>query len=1115
MKRFPEIARRAVSLALAVSMSLSVLAPCASAASAAHVHLAAENSVDELGNVDLTDEVFNVPDDTAAKPEIRETAEEPEFPAEEDDDTADDLTEEQLAEQAAVDASGHEEHTPDTDAEPVYEQPATCAERGYAIYPCSFTLEQEDGTVAHCYHQVVVWLPLADHEWGEWQEPDDADSQKYRVCTVCNAVEYEDGTVVTPGGIPIVDPDQPEWLPVDGSEIAVAKVNKNDLIKAAVEAMAVAEMAKDDHKHEYNEKITKIQDQTCTQPEKYAARCTVKKTFKYEKIEINLPFVGKKTVDVPSNLQNVTTQCVATSTIETKPAKGHKSTWEVETEPTCTTPGKKVLKCADCGTVLQEEEMSALGHDFEEAEWVVTKPVICEEDGVETLTCTRCNGKEDGGIKTRAIPHGNVTHQWVKIDSVAATCEEEGYDLYECSVCKKTKKEKTAEKLGHLFTNYVDDGKPACQQQTATRKCKREGCTGAEQKNLPNFGADDKPLAHRYTRWDTKIDGWSYVKYAKCDYCGAEYTEKIDGWGDFTSGGTEQVAKLAADAVKADIKNAITQTLQTTAANVNAAQTKEEAITALLNFKDAAADALVENFKIKIKGDVVAQLSKKDALKIINDAIPDLDSIGKSLNDSFLSKDTIQAIVDKMANVVSSAEIQQAMEDAAYDLVYQAAYSYIDGGFDAKKIKVDDMLQVKNLVAKLVSATVASDYGWDKLTKAIVKDAVELGVGKLKEKEKYAKLLETNLGVETLKEVEDAINQQLVNDPTFMKQVRDLLKNAANNASNSISRGWSDERVLTDLRTDVMPVTELVANKISELGGVASDIADKKVNDTVKKYLPGKLGDWVSDKLGGYIKGQVQNEVDGVGEDVNDLITSYIKYLTCPRHHEATRIVQAQTCTTPKKTETYCTECDWVFKKEETAPALGHDPVTVPGVEPTETADGLTEGIQCAHCGAWLEPQEVLPALNPEYDKWYVKADITAETVKAAGCQSKQKLDEAIDNALKKAGFEPADSERFLAQVQTNLDVLKDEYDREPGEGASRILTNDRYPEEGVTGMVRFPAKAPGKDGTYYAVQVLTADNHGYSAGDVIVTPLTVTKEGISFQTGVQAVVAIAWKPNN
>lgn len=1079
MKRFPEIARRAVSLALAASMSLLVLAPCASAAVTARD---LENSVDELGNVDLTDEVFNVPDDTAAKPEIRETAEEPEFPAVEDDGVADDLTEEQLAEQAVVDEAGHEEHTPDTDAEPVYEQPATCAERGYAIYPCSFTLEQEDGTVAHCYHQVVVWLPLADHEWGEWQEPDDADSQKYRVCTVCNAVEYEDGTVVTPGGIPIVDPDHPEWLPGDDSEIAAYSLLddlKDAAFKTAEELVRKEEqkIIDKDHPHDHVKgELVATVDATCTKEGYKEYQCN--KQFQHTitvTVKNPLPF-GKKEYTYSKNI---------TLTCKKKP----------------------------------KETIKALEHDFPDEDdpnnWVVTKPVICEEDGVETLTCTRCNGKEDGGIKTRAIPHGNVTHQWVKIDSVAATCEEEGYDLYECSVCKKTKKEKTAEKLGHLFTNYVDDGKPACQQQTATRKCKREGCTGAEQKNLPNFGADDKPLAHRYTRWDTKMDGLSYVKYAKCDYCGAEYTEKIDGWGDITSGGTEQVAKLAADAVKADIKNAITQTLQTTAANVNAAQTKEEAITALLNFKDAAADALVENFKIKIHGDVVAQLTKEDALEIINDAIPDLDSIGKSLNDSFLSKDTIQAIVDKMANVVSSAEIQQAMEDAAYDLVYQAAYSYIDGGLDTKKIKVDDMLQVKNLVAKLVSATVASDYGWDKLTKAIVKDAVELGVGKLKEKEKYAKLLKTNLGVETLKEVEDAINQQLVNDPTFMKQVRDLLKNAANNASNGISRGWSDERVLTDLRTDVMPVTELVANKISELGGTASDIADKKVNDTVKKYLPGKLGDWVSDKLGGYIKGQVQNEVDGVGEDVNDLITSYIKYLTCPRHHEATRIVQAQTCTTPKKTETYCTECDWVFKKEETAPALGHDPVTVPGVEPTETADGLTDGIQCARCGAWLEPQKVRPALNPEYDKWYVKADITAETVKAAGYQSKQKLDEAIDNALKKAGFEPADSERFLAQVQTNLDVLKDEYDREPGEGASRILTNDRYPEEGVTGMVRFPAKAPGKDGTYYAVQVITADNHGYSAGDVIVTPLTVTKEGISFQTGVQAVVAIAWKPNN
>lgn len=236
MKRFPEIARRAVSLALAASMSLSVLAPCASAAATARD---LENSVDELGNVDLSDEVYNVPGDTAFT--AADTAADPLGGDDEEEIDLDDLTEEQLAEQAVVDEAGHTEHTPDTDAEPVYEQPATCAERGYAIYPCSFTLEQEDGTVAHCYHQVVVWLPLADHEWGEWQKPDDADSQKYRVCTVCNAVEYEDGTVVTPGGIPIVDPDQPEWLPGDDSQIATCNVwDEVNKVKDAIKSIDTA-----------------------------------------------------------------------------------------------------------------------------------------------------------------------------------------------------------------------------------------------------------------------------------------------------------------------------------------------------------------------------------------------------------------------------------------------------------------------------------------------------------------------------------------------------------------------------------------------------------------------------------------------------------------------------------------------------------------------------------------------------------------------------------------------------------------------------------------------------------------------------------------------------------
>lgn len=75
MKRFPELARRGVALALAASMSLSVFMPGALAADLTtaeehdhdhdHVHLAAENSVDALGNEDLSDETDTALDETA------------------------------------------------------------------------------------------------------------------------------------------------------------------------------------------------------------------------------------------------------------------------------------------------------------------------------------------------------------------------------------------------------------------------------------------------------------------------------------------------------------------------------------------------------------------------------------------------------------------------------------------------------------------------------------------------------------------------------------------------------------------------------------------------------------------------------------------------------------------------------------------------------------------------------------------------------------------------------------------------------------------------------------------------------------------------------------------
>ena len=203
-----------------------------------------------------------------------------------------------------------------------------------------------------------------------------------------------------------------------------------------------------------------------------------------------------------------------------------------------------------------------------------------------------------------------------------------------------------------------------------------------------------------------------------------------------------------------------------------------------------------------------------------------------------------------------------------------------------------------------------------------------------------------------------------------------------------------------------------------------------------------------------------------------------------------------------------CEICDRCFQDSEGTTqldswtahprALGHDCSDWETVtEATETENGLQRQ-SCSRCGAVLEPQQVIPALQPRTDKWLVTSAVTTENIRAAGYENQQKLDVAINAVLTKAGFDAASSTRFFAQVNSTIG----------------ILPNDRYPEEGVAGMVKQPEATRNKNCTFYAVQVLTADSHGHNAGDVVVTPLTVTKEGISLTLCTEAVVAIAWKVN-
>lgn len=1364
MKRFPEIARRAVSLALAASMSLSVLAPCASAAATARD---LENSVDELGNVDLTDEVFNVPDDTAADADTLGGDDE-------EDVDLDDLTEEQLAEQAVVDEAGHTEHTPDTDAEPVYEQPATCAERGYAIYPCSFTLEQEDGTVAHCYHQVVVWLPLADHQWGEWQEPDDADSQKYRVCTVCNAVEYEDGTVVTPGGIPIVDPDQPEWLPVDGqvdtcgwaeelakkaakkaAEVAVSELEKQlkedpagmsdvklsavgaayktakeaidkaadlgvdvaqckarmdaldgkytavkqeillraaksavstmeDSLKKApsemsdselTEAMAKYEAAKvvaekaigeakdagvdvselearmNAAKKKYDamgrETFARVAESAVSAMEKlfekdpsemddtelataiggYAAAKDLAETaVKNAKdkgadvsgLEARMNAVSKKYNKAQSEAKYRTAKAAvkqAEDLINGKdPANmSNEDMAAVIAAYTAAETAVNQLDDSNAGKAALKTRLAALKKTVEQIEAKYAQKVIEDiwnklkngeldksqleafkkvlEDLEPIIPDSLKESYEqvvdavDAAIKAidlvnnasalikklqEEIKNGNISQDTIKqlqelvkqardlvdqikenpilknaVDTIIKNAEKA---LKEAAANKALDALKEAIKNGDLSKideafdqaqKAIDELRPyapdvADKLSKALEEIKKTYIHGIKdelEKALEDGTYQEKldklkDVVKKYEDmikeldvsgalkelWDTILneeltklitdmaneinkivndkDMSALEKIAALnklsddlhkqleDIVGKDRADKLlEPFDKLIEQAKETVAKAAAAAGNSLIKEALKAIKQA----VDSAESKEDAINQMESIYDQAHELLTK-----------AGMPDEDATAKLEPVRSAIDSVKKLLDESFVSMDTIKAAVDVLVDAMLKSD---TIEGGLHDLVR----AVLDGK------NLDPAVTRAILV---VARDVLKKADWSQLTPSLLDDVMDMAIDKVKEKisKKYispvAKV--ANELIDELKPTMNDLMHKEVGQDTIDK-VRDVFLKALDNGIDGIDKGKSREDLLNTARDDLLGLSPVVSAELKRIGAKAAESINQEMHDKVEAALPGViLPDLIGDLIGNLAEDIVNDEIGKEDPKITAEIDKYVRYLTCPGHKHATRISQAQGCTSDEITEDYCVRCGWVFSSTKTAPALGHDPMLVPGVEPTQDMDGLTDGVQCARCGAWLEPQEVLPALNPEYDKWFVKADVTAETVKATGYQSQQKLDEAIDSALKKAGFEPANSERFLAQVRTNLEI---------DEGY--ILPNDRYPEEGVTGMVRFPAKAPGKDGTYYAVQVVTADNHGYNAGDIVVTPLTVTKEGISLKTGVQAVVAIAWKPNN
>lgn len=545
----------------------------------------------------------------------------------------------------------------------------------------------------------------------------------------------------------------------------------------------------------------------------------------------------------------------------------------------------------------------------------------------------------------------------------------------------------------------------------------------------------------------------------------AKADELLKPFDDLLEKAKDTIAQTAAAAADKLLKEALLAVKKA----VNSAESKEDAINQMETIYSQAYDLLTRS-----------GMSAEDAASKLEPLRSAIDSLKKFLKDSFISLDTIQAAVSV---IVDAALASDTTEKGLYDLVR----TVLDGK--------DTDPAVKRVIL-VVGRDVLDKADWTQLTPSLLNDVVDLAVDKVKDK--YGKYPFVN---ELMDELKDPLNELVHREVGWdtINKVREVFFNAIDNAIAGIDAGKDNEALLAQARADLLKLSPVVSEEMQRIGAKAADLISDHLKDKITNALPGiQLPEFIGNFVGGLAQDVVNEKLDEYDPKLTATIDQYVLYLTCPGHDYHYITTRATTCTEDGEEKLKCSKCGWVRSDNKiTHKKLGHVPVVDEAADPTETEEGLTEGSHCARCGAVLEAQEVIPALQPQMDAKLVCSAIPEETVTAMRYENRKKLDAAMDAALTKAGYTAADSQRFLAQVNSSIG----------------ILPSDRYPEEGFTGYVARPAQtAADKKYTWYAVQLLTVDAHGHNAGDVIITPVAQTDKGLQLTVYAQAVVALAWK---
>ncbi len=245
-----------------------------------------------------------------------------------------------------------------------------------------------------------------------------------------------------------------------------------------------------------------------------------------------------------------------------------------DVEPSCTAPGSKTYRCSLCEDEYTESYGEALGHV---GEWTVDVAAKCESDGSSSRVCTRCGNTEtktdeatghsyaedtslhvdptceDTGkmvrvcsgckdVKETILPaSGHTPDPSVAGVKTDATCTEDGYTTYYCSVCEKNYRADIESALEHDL-KLKETITVSCLTSGYDRyACEREGCTYEEKRNetdkLPHTFDTDGNCTSGCGKSHTDKSTWVNTKYD------VTYNETSAKW-SLNGGdpGTEQIS---------------------------------------------------------------------------------------------------------------------------------------------------------------------------------------------------------------------------------------------------------------------------------------------------------------------------------------------------------------------------------------------------------------------------------------------------------------------------------------------------------------------------------------------------------------------------------------------